>query len=108
MSLIQYIEPMNAGSLFVGLGSLILVLLACVIIWRFFKPILGLIELFYNKESRYEIIEEKLLNDYAMEKGINLDEEMIKREIINKRKPSIRRKIEDELFKKLFPEEKKE
>ena len=107
MSLINYIEPVNAGNILLGFGGMVLTLVMCWVFYRIFKPMIGWLETAYNRETKYEIVESKLLSDYAMEKGIDLDKEMIKRDIISKKRPSIRNRIEEEMFKKMFPEDDK-
>ena len=107
MSLITYIEPVNIGSLFSGVGAFLLIAVIAIILLRLFRPVIGLIDTSYNRETKYNLVEEKLLTDYAMEKGIDLDKELIERDIIKKEKKSIRKRIENELFDKLFPEAKK-
>jgi len=108
MSLINYVEPASMGDLFMGIGGLILTLVICWILFEICKPVIGLIKTVYNRETKYGLLEEKLLSDFAQEKGIDLDKEMIKKEIIETKVPSMRKKIERELFKKMFPEEKED
>lgn len=108
MSLITYIEPVNVGTILTGIGGLIIVGISAWFLFRVFRALIGLIEIVYNKETRYEIIEEKFLNDIAKEKGINLDEELIKRDILSKKRESIRSRIEKEMFERMFPEKKKD
>ena len=108
MSLINYIEPVNIGAIFFGLGSLIVACVGAYLLWKFIKPIINWIEGLYRHDQKYWIVEEKMLDQVAKEKGINLDEELIKREVIQKKNKSFRKKIEEEVFKKMFPEESKQ
>lgn len=108
MSLITYIEPTNIAGIIEGIGALVLIGIFAWFLFRVFRALIGLIEIVYNKETRYEIIEEKALNDIAKEKGINLDEELIKRDILSKKRESIRGRIEKEMFERMFPEKKKD
>ena len=105
MSLINYVEPVNAGSLFLGFGGLFLFLVIGFVILKFCKPYWKWVEHYLHKDMKYSIIEEKMLYDIAKEKGIDLDSEILKREILSKPRKSFRTKIEEKVFEKMFPEE---
>ena len=107
MSLITYIEPMNVGSIFIGLSSLIAMFVFVFIIFKIAKPVWKFCEHFYYKEIKYSILEEKILYDLAKEKGIDIEEELLKRNVLEKERKSFRNKIEEEVFDKMFPETKK-
>ena len=107
MALINYIEPVNVGSVFAGIGVLILTIGFLYILMRLCRPMVGWFENMYNKDSKYSLIEEKMLDDIAKEKGIDLDAELLKRNIISKERKSFRKKVEDEVFQKMFPDNKK-
>jgi len=68
--------------------------------------VLNIFEAYYNKDIKYSIVEEKMLDDVAKEKGIDLDEILLKRNVLEKQQKSFRKKVEEEVFKKMFPEEK--
>ncbi len=106
MALINYVEPFNAGELLAGFGVLIFLLVMTAIIYRLFKVIIDYLTVLYNRESKYEILEEQFLNQVAAEKGIDLDKELLKRNIIRKERKSFRRKIEDDIYEKMFGKEK--
>jgi len=111
MSLINYIEPatVNYGALFAGIGSLVITLVLAVIIYRFYIKICQWFDTHINKDVKYSIIEEHCLQKIADEKGIDLDAELRKREMIRKPSKNFRRKIEDQVFDEMFgKEEKKE
>ena len=107
MALINYIEPVNVGSVFAGIGVLISTIGFLYILMRLCRPMVGWFENMYNKDSKYSLIEEKMLDDIAKEKGIDLDAELLKRNIISKERKSFRKKVEDEVFQKMFPDNKK-
>ena len=104
MSLINYIEPINVGAVFVGLGSLFVTVIVAMILIKFAKPMIAWIENMYHKDLKYSIVEEKVLDDIAKEKGIDLDGELLKRNILEKKDKNFRKKIEQEVFDKMFPE----
>jgi len=106
MSLITYIEPINIGNVFVGIGTLIITFVVAWIMFSFFKPVIAWIKLVYNRENKYELLEEKMLDEVAKKKGIDLNAEMIKRNVLKQQRKSFRRKIEDEIYENLFPKEK--
>lgn len=105
MSLITYIEPINVATFFTGIGGLVILLVGAWIIYSIFKPVADLIRIFYNKEVRYEILEERFLNDIAKEKGIDLDEELIKKQVLRRQRKSFRRRIEEQIYEKMFGKE---
>ena len=105
MSLINYVEPISAGEIFIGIGSLIIAIVISWIIYKVFRPICFWIEGLYNKDLRYWIVEEKMLNDIAKEKGIDIEAELIKRSILLKKTKSFRNKIEEEVYNKMFPKD---
>jgi len=104
MSLINYIEPVNLGLLFIGIAMATLIIVFAYLIWRFFRPFVNWVEAAYNKESKYLILEEKMLDEIAKDKNINLDEELLRKDILKKKRKSFRNKVEEEMFKKMFGE----
>lgn len=108
MSLINYIEPVNVGSIFAGIAALIVSIVLVYLLARLFMVILRYFEVLYSREAKYELLEEKFLDDIAMEKGIDLDKELLKRNILRKERKSFRAKIEDEMYNRMFPKEEKE
>ncbi len=107
MSLINYIEPVSVGSIFVGLGAMVVSFVLAWIMLRLFKPLCDWIQGIYNHDLRYWIVEDKMLEKIAREKGIDIEAELIKRSVISKKRKTFRRKIEEEVFNKMFPKEKK-
>jgi hypothetical protein len=106
MSLINYIEPVSIGSMFVGLGSFFFAVVLCVLLIKFCRPVIGLVENKYNMETKYGIVEHKMLDNIAKERGIDLDKELLKMNVVRDNKKSIREKLEEEMFKNMFPEDK--
>ena len=106
MSLINYIEPVSVGEIFIGMGGLVFLLVFSFVIWKLFKPMIGWITVLYNRGSRYEIIESTMLDKIAKERGIDMQKEMLKRDIFSEKKKSFREKIEEEMFEKMFGKEK--
>ena len=104
MSLINYVEPVSIGSALVGLGSLITMIALIYMFWRFFNPMIKYVEQFYNHQLKFDVVEEKMLDEIAKEKGIDLDGELLKRKVLETPRKNFRRKIEDEIFDKMFPE----
>jgi hypothetical protein len=108
MSLINYIEPATAdiAGLFVGLGTLIFMLMMTYLFFRLFMVLIGWLSIMYNKDARYEIIESKMLNEVAKKKGIDLDKELQKRKMLQREGKSIRKKMEEEVFAEMFGKQK--
>ena len=106
MSLINYVEPVSIGDALMGLGSLGVAAFLIWLLYRFAMPMIRWVESMYNRELRMSVIEEKFVDDYAKEKGIDLDKEIITRQYMNKQNKSFRRKIEEEMFEKFFSEKK--
>jgi len=104
MSLINYVEPLNVGSIFLGLGSMILTIVISYILLKCFKPVQKWIEGIYNHDQKYWIVEEKMLDLVGKDKGIDLDAELIKRNFIETPRKNFRKRMEDEVFEKMFPE----
>ena len=105
MSLINYVEPVDPSGLLFGLGFLCICLLICYIFYRIFKPMINFLDNAYNKEIKYSVVEEKMLDDVAKEKGIDLNGELLKRDVLRKPNKSFRKKMEEEMFKKMFDDE---
>lgn len=103
MALIQYVEPINPGSIFSGMGSLIFALVLCYLFYRVAIKLIQYIDLNYNRSAKYEIIEEIYLDKLASKKGINLDQELIKKKMLrDPNQKSIKRRIEDQIFEDMF------
>ena len=107
MALINYIEPMNIGQAFIGIGGLVLFLVISWIIFRLYKKCILYIESGINREEKYNIFEEITLDKMAEEKGINLNAELIKKELLKTEKKSFRKKLEEQMYENMFGKEDK-
>lgn len=103
MALINYVEPIAIGEIFVGLGTLIIAGVMSYIFYRIYIKIAQFFDVIINRELKYELVEEAMLNKVASKKGIDLDKELIKRRIMSDpNKKSMRRKLEDEVYEEMF------
>lgn len=109
MSLINYIEPVDVGSFFAGLGVLVISCVIAYIIYRVYIKFAQFIDVIINREAKYEILEESFLDKIGKAKGIDLDKELVKRKMFegNKRK-TFRKRIEEQVYEEMFGEEKTE
>lgn len=106
MSLINYVEPANIGSIFVGIGSLIVAIVVALIFYRLYGKFCEWVDLIINKEAKYSIIEEDCLQKIASTRNIDLDGELRKRNMLASPSKNFRQKIEDQVFDEMFPESK--
>jgi len=107
MSLINYVEPVSAGEAFAGVGMLILSLVMAYILYRVYIKFAQWIDVIINRESKYELLQEAMLDEIAKKKGINLEAALVKRKMIDVRRKSFRRKVEDEVFAEMFGKDDK-
>lgn len=108
MSLINYVEPINIGSVFVGLGGLFLTLVLGYIFYRIYVKLAQYIDVLINREAKYELLEECMLDRVGEKSGIDLDKELIKRKMFSSpKKKSFRRKIEEQIYEEMFGKDKK-
>ena len=109
MSLINYIEPVNIGSVFGGIGVLIISLVMAFCLYRLFMILTDFFKIMYNRMSKYEILEGSFLDAIAKKKGIDLNKELAKRNLIQpqKQRKSFRQKLEDQIYEDMFGKEEK-
>lgn len=108
MALIEYIEPINIGSFFMGIGGLILCCVVAYIFYRIYVKFAQIIDLSINKEAKYEIIEESYLDKIAQKRGIDLNKELIRKKMFEETKPkSMRKKLEEQIYEEMFGKEEK-
>ncbi len=107
MSLINYVEPVSIGEIFIGIGGLILCIVLAVIFYRLYIKLCQYIDVSVNKEIKYSILEEDCLQKIASKRNLNLDDELMKRNIISKPTKNFRKKIEEQVFNDMFPESEK-
>ena len=92
-------EIVNVGSVFAGIGFL----LVCGVLSLFFWQMVRLTKQMVDKEGKYELFEELVLDDIAKKKGFDLKKAGIQREIIMAK--SFRKKIQEEMIKEMFDKE---
>lgn len=103
MAMIEYIEPANAGDVFIGMGGLILTLTLAYIFYRFYVKFCQYLDVVINREAKYEILEETFLDKIAKEKGIDLTKELVRRKMFeDTRRKSFRRKLEEQIYDEMF------
>jgi hypothetical protein len=107
MSLINYVEPSNAGDLFVGIGGMVLTLVTACIMYRLYLKFIQYIDLIINREAKYEILQESFLDKIGKAKGIDLNQELIKRKMFQEKPKNFRKRLEDKMYKDMFPEAEK-
>jgi len=108
MALINYVEPVSVGGIFVGIGTLAVSLVLVYIFYRLYIKLVQYVDLIINKEAKYSILEESFLDKIAKEKGIDLNKELIKKDMLEKEKKSFRKEIEKQIYNEMFPENKSE
>lgn len=88
------------GMFFMGIGALIIYASLGTLIFRVVKHV----DIKFNKEEKFILLEEINLEKFALKKGIDLNKELIKRKAMNNR--DITKKLKEELYKEMFKEEK--
>jgi len=111
MALINYVEPFSfsVGEMFVGIGALIFVCTLSWIIYRLYKKIIQHMDISINRSIKYEILEEAFLDEIAKEKGIDLNKKFAENKVLKEdiKRKSFRRKIENDIYERMFKETKK-
>ncbi len=106
MALINYVEPISIGEIFVGIGALVFMLVFAWIIYRIYKRCILWLDSQCNRDEKYSLLEEVMLDKMAKEKGIDLDKELMKRDMLRKpESKSIRKKIKDKVYEDFFGKE---
>lgn len=105
MALINYVEPIEIGNIFIGLGAMTLSLVIAYIFYRLYIKLIQFIDVIVHKEIKYAIIEEETLSNIAKKKGIDLDKELIKREVFKKKEKNFRKKVEEQVYEEMFGKE---
>ena len=108
MALVEYIEPTNIGSFFTGIGSLIFAAVLAYIFYRLYVKFCQYLDVVINRESKYEILEESFLDGIAKKKGIDLEKELVKRQMFDEKKKSFRARLEEQIYEEMFGKEDKE
>lgn len=105
MALIEYIEPINIGSIFEGIVTVIFGCVVTWIIYRLYLKLIQVLDVTLNRLVKYELIEEFYLDKHAKKIGIDLDRELIKKKMLRKKSKSLQKRIHDEIMEDLFPKE---
>ena len=68
------------------------------------------LKILYNRQSKYELLEGSFLDEIAKKKGIDLDKELAKRNLLEpiRKRKSFREKLEDQIYEEMFGKELKE
>ena len=107
MALINYVEPVNPGSIFAGLGAFIVMVTLAYLFYRFGIKIIQYFEVIYNNGAKHMILEEVFLDKIASKKGIDLNKELVKRKMYDgTQRKSFRRRVEDQIFEDMFGKDK--
>lgn len=107
MSLINYVEPFSFGDALAGVAVLIMVCVMSFIFVRIYIRLAHWLDSIVDKDIKYSILEQKMLEDFAKDKGIDLELEMTKRKLKLINVKSFRRKLEEETYNRMFPEDSK-
>jgi len=109
MSLINYVEPIDIGSFFSGIGTMVVALVLAYIFYRFYIKLCQFLDVTINRACKYEILEGAFLDIIAKKKGIDLEKELVKRQILRiEKKKSFRRKLEEQIYEEMFGKDKEE
>ncbi len=106
MAIIQYIEPVNPGTLFAGMGALVVSLVIAWILYRFYKLFIEWFDTYFTTDMKYRLLEESQLDDIAKEKGIDLNKKVLERRIMKQQEKSFRKTVEKEVYKRMFGDKK--
>ncbi len=100
---------MNVGSIFAGIGALILTCVVAYIFYRFYHKFIQFLDLIINRVSKECILEEVFLDRIAQKKGIDLDKELIKRDMLkDTKRKSLGRRIQDQIYEDMFSDKTKD
>ena len=90
------------GSIFLSIGVMFCFCMVALLLYqivRMIKPVV-------DKEWKYELLEENVLDRVALKRGIDLKKAGIERNILNSK--SFRKKVQEEMIKDMFGKEKGE
>lgn len=108
MGIFEYNQAFNVGEAIISIGALVMVLVLSYILFRLYNKLCNYIDMIFNREAKYDILEESCLDTIAKDKGIDLDKELRKRNMIKKPSRSFRKKIEDQVYEEMFGKEEPE
>lgn len=104
MAIESYVAAPDIGGLFVGMG----VLVVCIVGSYWLYQLARMYRSMIDKEVKYDLLEEMTLDRLAKKKGIDLEKEVLKRDVFRQKKKSYRRKIQEEIYEELFGKDKEE
>ena len=99
---ITYTTAPNLGSIFTGFGALVLMLVAAYVFYRIYKKLCDYIDIDMNKDIKYSIIEEVMLDRIATKKGIDLKKEMLERQVLREKPKRIKQRLHEQIYDELF------
>lgn len=106
MALINYVEPISMGDVFTGFGFLLLSCVFAYLLYKVYIKFSQYIDLIINREAKYEILEETFLDKIGKAKGIDLNQELVRRKMFDgTKKKSFRRKVEEQIYEDMFGKE---
>ena len=96
-------QVVDVGSIFVGIGVLIILCVISYWIAIIAKMYRGIVENLLHESC----LEDILLKQYCSKKGIDLEKEMYRREFLRKPKKNMVKKIHEEIYDDFFGKDKK-
>ena len=93
-------EFIGIGTVFTGIAILVL----SGVLALFLYQLVRLLKQVVDKEGKYELFEELVIEDIAQKKGYDLKKAGLQREIIMQK--SFRKKLQEEMIKEMFDKEK--
>ena len=96
------IQPQVVG-IFADMGIFILLCVLALVIYQASRMYKSIAE----TQLHYAILEDTLLKNVAKKRGIDLEKEMMKRNVMNSYRKSLQKQIKEEMYKEMFPEKKK-
>lgn len=100
MALINYVEPMNIASV----GALLIMGVVAYLIFVAGKSVVRLVNVVYTHLSKRMLVQDVILDEIAKERGIDLDEELLRTEMMFKKRKNLSDRLSDEMYDRLFPE----
>ena len=89
----------------IGIGGLVLLLVLSWIIYRLYKAAIQYLDLIWNREAKIDLLYEAQLDKIGKKHGIDLNKEIIKRQVWKTEHKSFRRRLEEQMYEELFGKE---
>jgi hypothetical protein len=93
-------EIAGLGSVFLGLGLFFILFMLSLFLLQIIRFIQSVVE----KEAKYELFEEKVLEKLALKKGIDLMKAGIEKRVVSGK--TFREKVQEEMIFEMWPEKK--